>query len=347
VIDTPELSTSPFVENQSLYWHPSIYQVEDNGDGTETFTRVSNLDSSPYYRWDKSVLPLVEAFPPGFRMIAASNDPGADQGGETGSNMFTECCDVVNEVEDCERWNTLNFPNQTCDFLGFSLNMPTCWNGDLGDTNDHKDHMVFTVDGSTAGECPVTHNRRLPQVQLFVRIPNYKGDLYRYELSDGNVDVWHVDFFNGWQEDKLQEIIDGCEFDPDQVGKNYMSTHPHNISYNTSTIANFLLLSSCVNICEVGDFNIDCDCTGPASADMKQVFLTSHDNVAEAVCDSEVRRLIVDEVTDVTNSLPRGTCEGSPLIPKSWDVLTADLYTCGGAECTTSRSLFGLFCAHK
>jgi len=33
----------------------------------------------------KSVLPVVEAFPPQFRMIAASNDPGANLGGENGS----------------------------------------------------------------------------------------------------------------------------------------------------------------------------------------------------------------------------------------------------------------------
>ena len=225
VIKTPELSTSPVVENQSLYWHPSIYQVENNGDGTETFTRVSKLDSSPYYRWDKSAMPLVEAFSPGFRMIAASNDPGANQDGETGSNMFTECCNIDSGEEDCISWDTLNFPARSCDFVGIAFNMPTCWNGELGDANDHKDHMAFTLDGTVTGECPTTHNRRLPQIQLFVRIPNYRGDLYRYQLSDGTDDVWHVDFFNGWQEGKLQEIIDGCEYNPDQEGKNYISLH--------------------------------------------------------------------------------------------------------------------------
>eukprot|EP00561_Arcocellulus_cornucervis_P012712 CAMPEP_0185802860 /NCGR_PEP_ID=MMETSP1322-20130828/2246_1 /TAXON_ID=265543 /ORGANISM="Minutocellus polymorphus, Strain RCC2270" /LENGTH=169 /DNA_ID=CAMNT_0028498661 /DNA_START=168 /DNA_END=674 /DNA_ORIENTATION=+ len=88
----PEFSTSPFVENQSLYWHPSIYEVTANEDGTETFTRVDNLDSSPYYRWDNSVSPKTEAFPPGFRLITASSDAGANNGGENGGNMFTECC---------------------------------------------------------------------------------------------------------------------------------------------------------------------------------------------------------------------------------------------------------------
>jgi hypothetical protein len=59
--------------------------------------------------------------------------------------------------------------------------------------------------------------------------------------------------------------------------------------------------------------------------------------VAETVCDSDVRRLIVNEVIDVSDSLPTGTCEGSPLIPKAWDSLTADLYTCeGGPQSPTN-----------
>ena len=297
VLDKSEMSTSPFVENESLYWHPSIYQIADNGDGTETYTRISNLESSPYYRWDKSVTPLVEAFPPGFRMIAASNVPVADKGGEIGSNMFTECCDLINgEDEDCVSWNGLHFPERSCDFVGIALNMPTCWNGKLGDENDHKDHMAFTTDGTVAGPCPGGYDRRLPQIQLFVRIINYRGDLYRYQLSDGHTDVWHVDFFNGWKEDKLQEIINGCDFYPDQ---------------------------------EIDEFNPPCDCT--FGDEVEQAFLTPNEKVAQTMCDSDVRKLIVDEATDVvvgpagTEVLPRGTCKGSTLIPKSWTELTSSL----------------------
>ena len=118
----PQFSSSPWAENQSLYWHPSIYRVTDNSDGTKTYTRVSTLDSSPYYRWDNTVLPRTEAFPPGFRMIAHSNDPGAQQGGESGANMLTECCDfTANGDEDCVSWDRLEFPTRTCDFLGIAM----------------------------------------------------------------------------------------------------------------------------------------------------------------------------------------------------------------------------------
>jgi hypothetical protein len=77
----------------------------------------------------------------------------------------------------------------------FTTAMPTCWSGkSLGDDNDHKSHMAYTTNGEVYGLCPTGFPRRLPQVQLFVRIMEYKGGTY--QLSDG-MDVWHVDFFNG------------------------------------------------------------------------------------------------------------------------------------------------------
>ena len=66
--------------------------------------------------------------------------------------------------------------------------------------------MAYTLDGSVSGQCPVGFNHRLPQVQLFVRVNNYRGSDRGYQLSDGASD-FHVDFFNGWQEGKLQEML--------------------------------------------------------------------------------------------------------------------------------------------
>ena len=148
----PQFSTSPFVENQSLYWvsqtilnsfyfflsfmiclpfvlfcsytlqHPTIYQVTGSGSGNDkTYTRAPNLESSPYYRWDNGTSEPTVAFPPGFRMIAHSNDPGANQGGENEFNLFTECCDLRSGDEDCEFRNQLWFPTKRCDFLGIAF----------------------------------------------------------------------------------------------------------------------------------------------------------------------------------------------------------------------------------
>jgi hypothetical protein len=118
----PEHSSSPWVENQSLYWHPSIYEVIKENDET-VYKRVSNLDTSPYYRWD-SALPETVAFPSGFQMIAYSNQDNAEGGGETGNNLFVECCNVTNnEEEDCTATEgyPLIFPTQKCDFVGIGF----------------------------------------------------------------------------------------------------------------------------------------------------------------------------------------------------------------------------------
>lgn len=264
---SPQFSSTPTVENQSLYWHPSIYQVSTDASGAKTYNRVNNLETSPYYRWDTTLLPAVEAFPPGFRMIAYSNE-----------NLLVECCNMIGEEESCtEQDGNLNFPSQNCDFVGIAFAMPTCWNGNLGIDNDHINHMAYTMNGGgVAGECPDGYDRRLPEIQLFVRIPNYQGATFEYTLSDES-NVFHVDFMNGWEEGKLQEIINNCPV-----------TGNGNDGYNPP-----------------------CGC---------DEFLTPNNNVAGPVCDSDTKNLIVNEDTDVVNVLPRGTCQGASLVPKSWDL---------------------------
>jgi len=98
-------------------------------------------------------------------MIAYSNQQGSNAGGETGGNMFVECCNVgPNEEESCtETVGALEFPTQRCDFVGLAFAMPTCWNGEPGIEGDHISHMAYTVDGYIAGACPPGYDRRLPQ----------------------------------------------------------------------------------------------------------------------------------------------------------------------------------------
>lgn len=272
----PQHSSSPWVENQSLYWHPSIYQVTQIN-GQDTYTLVKNLESSPYYRWNTNTSPETVAFPPGFRMIAYSNKWGADIGGETGANLFVECCDkkFFGLLEDCENTegNPLIFPTTTCDMLGIAFAMPTCWDESKGiGIDDPLGHVAYTVDGTVGGPCPSGYNKRIPQVQLFLRIINYPGGTF--QLSDGS-EVFHVDFMNGWQEGKLQKIIRDCE--------------PSGVE----------------------GYNPPCDC---------DQFLTENEAVSGRVCDADVKQYILDEDIDVVTTLPRGTCEETDIIAKTWDV---------------------------
>lgn len=170
------------------------------------------------------------------------------------------------------------------------LAMPTCWDGkSLGDDNDHKSHMAYTTNGRVDGPCPSGFDRRLPQIQLFVRIVHYKGG--EYQLSNGS-NEWHVDFFNGWKEGKLQDIIDNCEVDD---GDDY-------------------------------GYNPPCACT-PDSEDGSN-FLTENTQAARPLCDIDVRKLVLDEAVDFTNKLPSVECEGPALVPKTWTELSDELLMC-------------------
>lgn len=306
----PQYSTSPVEENQSSYWHPSIYRRRRSDGNAAGFELVTNLEVGPYYRWDNSVSPPTQAYPPGFRMIAhsPSTDPGAQ------GKMMTECCNVSNsggsainnDEESCVEWRFLHFPERNCDFVGIALAMPSCWDGvELGDNNNHVDHMRYTTNGEVAGPCPEGFPVRLPELQLFVRILNYQGADFKYELSSGSVGAdaegngdnqnFHVDFFNGWKEGTMDTLIENCPV-PEQAGYN-----PYCECLHTEDGANAL---------------------------PSDITIRPREFAPEPMCESDVRRLILDEPTHSLSELPRGTCQGAELKDRSYTNLDNSLFAC-------------------
>ena len=72
--------------------------------------------ATAYYRWFKGIDTPVDAFPPGFRMIAHSNDEGADVGEIGGRyNLLIEFC--RDGTQDCETFGELTFPSMRCDLM--------------------------------------------------------------------------------------------------------------------------------------------------------------------------------------------------------------------------------------
>lgn len=89
--------------------------------------------------------------------------------------------------------------------------MPTCWDESKGiGIDDPFGHVAYTTDATVTGSCPDGYDTRLPQLQLFLRIDDYRGDIKTYQLSDES-DIFHVDFMNGWEEGTFQMILDECE----------------------------------------------------------------------------------------------------------------------------------------
>jgi len=282
----PKYSTSPWVENKSLYWHPSIYKVgQDTATGLPTYELADIAFSGPYYRWDKAApAPAVEAFPPGFQMIAGMNP------NMPGVNLFSEClCPRPCARADglCNSDSTF-FPSDACGEMGIAMSFPTCWDDSkgIGDTGDHMSHMAYTVDGTVEGACPEGYNRRLPQIQLFVRINDYEGG--KYTFSDNTLptdtEVFHADFMNGWDAGALENIINNCQPAP--------GTEP-------------------------GDFNPPCNCDQFLTRKPTMLnFETegSDDAQGAKICPIDVKSHIVNEEINFTvGGLPRGSCS-NPVI---------------------------------
>jgi len=177
------------------------------------------------------------------------------------------------------------FPSDACGEMGIAMAFPTCWDDSkgIGDNGDPFSHMAYTLDGTVAGECPEGYNRRLPQIQLFVRLHNYEGG--KYTISDntlpGDKEVFHADFMNGWEEGVLEDIVENCNPLPGE---------------------------------DPDDYNPECTCDQFLTE--KSTLLEDDPGDAEAakICPIDVRAHIVDEEINFgVGGLPRGSCS-TPII---------------------------------
>lgn len=82
-------------ENQSLYWHPTVHNVAD--DGTQTLREPEMV--TVYYNW---IPGSTTAFPPGFRMITPGEEVFDTEGKMAGESemelsiSFQSCWDGIN-----------------------------------------------------------------------------------------------------------------------------------------------------------------------------------------------------------------------------------------------------------
>jgi hypothetical protein len=189
-------SSGNVAENLSLYWHPAVYEIDpDTG-----IHRLVTIDmASTYYIWNTG---QATAFPDGFKMVAGF-------GGVPEARAQAECvAPFPCERDNCESDDTSFFPATGCGELEASMAFPTCWDGVNIDSEDHMSHVAYDMNGgSFDGECPDTHPVKLPEIQFFFRILEYKGGPYRF--ADGT-SFYHADYFSGWNQDELQAVLDTC-----------------------------------------------------------------------------------------------------------------------------------------
>jgi Domain of unknown function (DUF1996) len=169
------------------YWMPTLFV------GSQA---VAPLSATIYYR--RKTRRHVQAFPPGLRMIAGDAAATTPQPLRV---TFWNCGALVgvppqSAPPEC--------PAVRGSMLRLHVNFPSCWDGRNLDTANHKSHLAYPV----RGRCPSGYAVAVPAISLIYRYPTLGGA--GVSLASGGVYSAHADFFNAWNQDALQRLVDDC-----------------------------------------------------------------------------------------------------------------------------------------
>jgi hypothetical protein len=182
-------------EDGSGYWVPALYR---NG------VEVKPLSVKVYYRTGRHAPEDVQAFPPGFRVVAGDATATAAQGLRT---TFWHCRRTLRDLMAPPMGGPSETPPAcpTENPLTLHVRFPECWDGTSLDSPDHKSHVAY----GRLGTCPAGHPAVLPSLALIVTYPivGEPGDI---TLASGSVYSGHADFFNAWDQAFLAQSVSEC-----------------------------------------------------------------------------------------------------------------------------------------
>merc|ERR1711962_1275807 len=210
-------NTGNVEENKSLYWNPAIYKVL-NQNSNPTFQLVDVWFASAYYIfWTGQ----AKSFPSGLKMkVSAENK--LSRARATCDGPFA--CER-DDAGGCDAYGPSNqaqtgfLPVTGCNELEINIKFPTCWDGKNVESSDGS-HVAYSLgcngdDNECIDfECPSSHPIKMPELHLYVRVLGYEGGAHMF--ADGS-DIFHSDYFSGWDEDELQRVLDNCENDSEAV----------------------------------------------------------------------------------------------------------------------------------
>lgn len=182
--------------DHASYWVPGI---KYNG----AWVDMSQVAIDAYYYLGNNH-PPVQPFPLGLKIIAGNGQADAPQSsqvirmrcvsnnGNQGPNLQT--------IPDCRNEPLL-------DTVVIVILFPECWDGVNLDSADHKSHMAYA--GSTG--CPASHPVDVPKLSMTIRyLGPWKGGPGSVFAGSGNPYSAHADFFNAWDPERQQELVDTC-----------------------------------------------------------------------------------------------------------------------------------------
>jgi len=187
------------------YWAPALYRKGVKVNPAGSFNG-RNVREKFYYR-DEHLDPgtKVQAFPAGFKMIqgygAATSLADANaHGAGWGSRTWWGCTD--NSVGG----KPTSPPNCKAGIITLHVTFPNCWDGVMVDGDEvAAGHVKFPSNG----KCPSSHPKALPLLieRLEYPVGTSGGDI---TLSSGPPYTAHVDFWNVWQQPRLEALTATC-----------------------------------------------------------------------------------------------------------------------------------------
>jgi hypothetical protein len=181
----------------AAYWIPTVSWTDSSG---TTPPLQANQEFFYYKLGGKSRNIDVQPHPPGLKIVTVQ-----------GKNVEWRCQNG--------NWSTR--PPKQCSNgkLVVRIKFPDCLakdaNGPLLDSADHRSHMVDSVmQDNGVKKCPSTHPIPVPMLQTNFQfpIPTTRGwpTLSSDHQGDPPGSTMHADFFNAWQEGKLEDLVARC-----------------------------------------------------------------------------------------------------------------------------------------
>jgi Domain of unknown function (DUF1996) len=181
-------------KDTARYWIPRVFWTDSSGTRalTASITRF-------YYRLgEKSTNVTVKPHPAQLKIDT-----------ERGKNVEWRCMNTG-------AW--LTTPPAQCSNgkLVVRIKFPDCSNGKL-DSLDHRSHMAYAQVPANGGKatCPTSHPIPVPRLQTNVEFPIPPGTSGEVTLStasdtSGAYTTMHSAFFNAWDQQRLQRLVNRC-----------------------------------------------------------------------------------------------------------------------------------------
>jgi hypothetical protein len=183
------------------YWAPAL--LDETGDV------IGPSKLTAYYRPGPGIDPTaVEPYPAGLMMVAG--DAGADQAQPLeviawgcGSNFVREPSppDCRNELA---RQAVSGSDTPSSRSLRLWVTFPDCWDGERLTAYGSGAHVRY----SEGGACPDSHPVAIAQLQMAIDFP--ASDPAGLSLASGGTQTAHADFWNVWDQQKLEDEVRFC-----------------------------------------------------------------------------------------------------------------------------------------